>query len=433
MPLISTIKNLWLHKGFQRYLSNTSWLLFGRILTLVISFLVTIYVARYLGPTNYGTLSYAVGFIGFFSFLANLGIDQILYRELIKHPEKERELLGSSFFLKLAAGIITYAIAACATIILDRDVFISSLVLIIGLSFIFQPFQIINFYFQSRVEARKTIIAQISVIILLSLSKIAIIHFNLGIYYFSAIFVLESILYALFYVQAYQKTGAIFSWKPEKETTRMILKASWPYMLATAFTVVYTRMDQLMIKHLIDTTSVGIYDAAVRIAEVWYFIPGAVISSIFPAIVNARTLNNGSYERRLLHFFGGILGITVLITVPIFLFSDQIINLLYGSRYAGAEGVLRIYVLSGIAYSFSMAMTQYLSAEHHERAIFLSSLFGMVVNVGLNIFWIPAYGINGAAWATLIAYILVPLSVLVYKPIRMHFFKILKSRLGEAK
>jgi O-antigen/teichoic acid export membrane protein len=198
-------------------------------------------------------------------------------------------------------------------------------------------------------------------------------------------------------------------------------------MLATAFTVVYTRVDQLMIKHLIDTTSVGIYDAAVRIAEVWYFIPGAIISSVFPAIINARNTNNGTYERRLLHFFGGILLITASIAVPIFIFSDQIVYLFYGSNYAGAESVLRIYVLSGIAYGLSMAMTQYLSAEHHERAIFMSSLFGMVVNVVLNIFWIPAYGINGAAWATLVAYTLVPLSVLIHKPTRLHIRKTLLS------
>lgn len=427
MKLIEQIKQIWAHEGFKRYLSNTSWLLFGRIFTLIVSFIVTVYVVRYLGPTNYGTLSYAVGFVGLFSFLANLGIDQVLYRELVKTPEKADELLGSSLGLKLGAGLLTYFITCIITLIIGDGFFISSLIWIIGLSFLLQPFQIINFYFQSRVEARKTILTQTAVIVLLSIAKLLIIYFNFGIYYFSAIFVLESLLYALFYVHAYQKTRKILKWQFNSDIAKTILKASWPFMLATAFTVIYTRIDQFMIKHFIDTTSVGIYDAAVRIAEAWYFVPGAVVTSIFPAIINAKNLGIERYHKRLFHFFTVMFWITLAIALPIYFFSDQIIALLYGSKYAGSEAVLRIYVLSGISYSLTIALSQYLTAEHHEKAVFLSSLFGMIVNIALNLIWIPKYGISGAAYATLVAYTLVLFSVLVSRNIRTSIFKILTS------
>lgn len=413
--------------GFQKYSKNAAWFVFGRGISLVVSFFVTVYVARYLGPTNYGTLSYAVGFIALFSFLANLGIDQIIYRELVKYPERESRLLGSALFIKLIAGLLTYAIVAVCTFSIDKDWFVSSLILIVGLSFFFQPFQIINFYFQSKVEARKITITQLWVMLILSGLKVLFVILHLGIYYFSAIFLLEAIFYAIFYILIYQKVSNIFKWKFDKETILVILGDSWPYMIATAFAVVYTRIDQIMIKHIIDTTSVGIYDAGVRIAEVWYFVPGAIITSLFPAIINSKIANDGSYEKRLLRFFAVILLISLLFALPIHFLSDKIISLLFGIKYLGAGGILSIYVWGGIGYSLSVALTQYLSAENHRTAIFISSFFGMIINVALNIVWIPQYGIYGAAWATLIAYSVMPFSLLISKPIRVHMKKILLS------
>src|ERR1700679_3122452 len=140
--------------GFRKYASNTSWLFLGRVFTLVIAFFVSTYVARYLGPTNYGILSYAIGIVGLFSFIANLGIDQIIYRELIKYPEKEADLLGSAMTLKFFGGLVAYALLTITTLTLDHNWFISSMVLIIGATFIFTPLQTINYYFQAKVLSK---------------------------------------------------------------------------------------------------------------------------------------------------------------------------------------------------------------------------------------------------------------------------------------
>lgn len=414
-------------EGFKKYAANASWLVVGRGITLIISFFVATYVARYLGPTNYGTLSYAIGFIGLFSFLANLGIDQVLYRDLIKYPEREKELLGSSLALKLVAGVVTYLLVTAATFVIGDSWFVSSLILIIGLSFFLQPFQIINFYFLAHVNSKKVTIVSIAVVIILSLLKLFLVMSGKGIYFFSAIFVIEQFLYAIFFVYLYRKSGSVFSWRYSAASAKLILKDSWPYMISTAFAVIYTRIDQVMIKHYIDVTSVGIYDAAVRVAEVWYFVPGAVISSVFPAIIKSRETTDGTYERRLLHFFLIIIILATCFALPIHFLSGTIMGLLFGSQYSGAEGILSIYVWGGIGYSLSIAITQYLSAENHRTAIFMSSFVGMIVNVILNMIWIPKFGIYGAAWATLVAYSIIPLSVLASTQIRRHMTKIITT------
>lgn len=427
MSSVSKIKDILSHGGFKRYFANTGWLVIGRGIALILSFFVATYVARYLGPTNYGTLSYAIGFVGLFSFLANLGIDQIIYRELIKDPEKKNILLGSSLGLKLGAGTLAFALASITSFFIDKSAFVTSLILIISLSFLFQPFHIVNFYFQSQVKAKKITIVQLIVAFILAITKVILALYGFGIYYFSAIFAFEALLYAIFYISLYQKSGNALAWRFDKKTAWFLLGESWPYMIATALAVIYTRIDQVMIKHIIDATSVGIYDAAVRVAEIWYFVPGAIITSMFPAIVNARKAADGSYERRLRHFFVIIAIIAAAFALPIHLLSKWIINTLYGIGYSGADGILSIYVWGGIGFSLSMAITQYLSAEHRKVAIFASSLIGMIINITLNIIWIPTYGMQGAAWATLVAYSLLPFTILVFGPIRKHIALICKS------
>ena len=91
----------------------------------------------------------------------------------------------------------------------------------------------------------------------------------------------------------------ILSWKFNKKLALQILKDSWPLLFVGAFTLIYSRIDQVMVKQFIDQTAVGLYGAAVTIAEIWYFIPAIIISSLFPAIVNSKKINENVYKKRL--------------------------------------------------------------------------------------------------------------------------------------
>jgi O-antigen/teichoic acid export membrane protein len=204
-------------------------------------------------------------------------------------------------------------------------------------------------------------------------------------------------------------------------------------MIAAAFSLIYTRIDQVIIKHMVDATAVGIYSVGENIAEIWYFVPGVIITSLFPAIVNARTVNNGSYERRLFYFFLVIIGVSLAFALPIHFLSGSIILVLYGSKYAGSAIILSVYVWAGIGYNLAVAATNYLSAENHRLAIFMSALVGAILNVILNFILIPRYGIMGSAIATLISYSLIPISMLFSRSIRKHAYQIFRSVLMKEK
>ena len=166
------------------------------------------------------------------------------------------------------------------------------------------------------------------------------------------------------------------------------------------------RIDQVMIKEIMDTGAVGNYAVAVRLSEVWYFIPMAITSSLFPAIIDAKKISEKLYYERLQKLYALMTWLAIGIALPITFLADDIIRLLFGMQYQDAAGVLVIYVWAGVFVFLGVASSQYLIVENYTRISFFRTAIGAIVNVGLNIILIPKYGINGAAMATLISYFL---------------------------
>ncbi|MBC7981578.1 oligosaccharide flippase family protein, partial [Candidatus Parcubacteria bacterium] len=180
LTLKQRIIEKWENAGFQKYFQNTGWMFFARIFGMAIAFFVTAIVARYLGPEKYGTLMYAVSFVGLFSFIASLGMDHIIYRELIKYPERESKILGTSFILRIVGGFAAIFATMFLSSFFVHDLLEKKLILIISLSFIFQSLSILNYTFQSRLENKKLSYIIITTNIILSLLKLAVVFSNKG-------------------------------------------------------------------------------------------------------------------------------------------------------------------------------------------------------------------------------------------------------------
>lgn len=393
------------HPGFQKYSKNTAWMFAGKIGSMIVSFLATIYIARNLGPTNYGELSYAVSFVSIFSFIAVLGIDQILYRDLINYPEQKNKYMGSALGLRLGASII--AIILClifAFIFSPKDVSFY-LIFLISITFIFNSFNIISIEFQSNVESKTPSLLSLYVTIVLNILKILVIVFGKGVIYLAFVLLLEAVLYAIGYLFYRTKFyGFISDWSFDKKIAVSILKDSWPLIFSSAFALIYARIDQIMIKNMMDAKSVGLYDAAVRLSEVWYLVPNIIVISMFPAIINAKKVSEEIYHNRIKRLGILLVILSVLIALPTVLLSKFIIQIVFGSAFLGAILILQIYIWSNISTSLNMLANYYLVAENHKKTLFFSSFIGMGTNVILNLFLIPRYGMAGAAFATLISY-----------------------------
>jgi len=393
------------HGGFRKYFKNTGWMFFGQMFSLLVSFFIGAWIARYLGPENYGLVSYVVAFVGLFSFISSLGIDFILNRELIRHPENRDELLGTGFRLKLFGGTIAFAISVFFSLFFNNDNLTRALLVIFSLSFILQAPLVINIFFQSQVRAKENFKAQLGGSVISSILKIILILSGGGVIWLIIIYTAESIWQSIFLYRAYQSLKLkIVTWHFNKILASSILKDSWPLMLSSAATFIYLRIDQVMIGALMGKEAVGIYAAGVKITEIFYFVPGVIGASLFPAIVNAKKISQHLYERRLMFFYGFLFLLSLFIVVPVALLSQPIIYFLFGSQYLESVSILRIYIWSSTGLFVSSGLTYYFMAENKTKTIFKMYFLAMLSNVILNLLLIPKYGLIGAAWATLVAY-----------------------------
>lgn len=414
------------HGGFRKYFKNTGWMFLGQIFSMGASFIATIIIARRLGPENYGQLSYAVSFISIFSIFASLGIESILYRDLIKYPEKKKEYLGTAFIIRILSGAMAVLLVLISTKLFVSDTISKILILIISGTFIFGAFKLIVYEFQARVKSKYPSITTVIVSLILNTLKIVVVMSGKGVIYLALLLLLESLLYAGFYLFFYRQkvNGRIFQWKFNKSIGLKLLKDSWPLMFMSAFGLIYSRIDQIFIKHIIDAFSVGVYSAAVVLSEIWTFIPSIIVVSLFPAIVNSKKISQESYYSRLKHTSFLLILLAVFIALIITLLAPLIINLIYGADFVGGVKVLQIYVWASISTFLTALIYNYLVVESYKKVLLFISFVPMVINIVLNLIWIPKYGIVGAALATLVSYSFGPLTLLLFKKTRKDLINI---------
>lgn len=402
------------HSGFRRYFANTGWMFVGQIFSMVMTFFVGVWLARYLGPENYGIINYSLAFVGMFTFIANLGIGTILFRELAKYPEKKDELLGTSFRLLMHSGLIAFSLVVVSSFIFESSTFIRSLIILYSSTFLWSAFSIIQIFFQAAVKAKKNVYASIVAGIASSLLKVLLIISGKGIIWLMLIFVFESLFGTILVIVNYKKNGYNFSaWKYNRSLAKEIMTSSWFMMLAASASYLFMKVDQVMVGKYLGGHSVGLYAAAVRLVEIWYFVPGLICSSLFPAIVNAKKVDEKKYRDRLKKLYILLVSIAVLIAIPSTILAPWAINLLFGNAYSEAAGILKIYVWSGMGLFLLWGLQQYFLAEDKLKMIFYVYLFSMIANITLNVILIPKFGLEGAAWATLISYSAGPIVALL--------------------
>lgn len=430
MTITPKIKDLKNHQGFMRYFKNTSWLMGEKVLRMAVGLFVGIWVARYLGPEQFGLLSYAQSFVFLFTAIATLGLDGIVVRELVKGDSKRDVLLGTAFGLKLMGALLILPVLAIAVQLTSNDDYTNLLVFIIASATIFQSFNVIDFYYQSEVLSKYVALANTISLALSSIMKIALILSEAPLFAFAIIIIFDVAVLALGLVYYYIKTShlKLFNWRFEWRVGKSLLKDSWPLILSGLVISVYMRIDQVMIKEMLDTESVGQYAAAVRLSEAWYFVPMAIANSLFPAIINAKKISEELYYLRLQRLYRLMVWLAVAIALPMMFLSDWLVMLLYGTHYSQASNVLTVHVWAGIFVFLGVASGKWMLIESLQRNHMINTAIGALVNVALNYFLVKAIGIQGAAWATLISYFCAAYFCLyVFKNTRINFFNITRS------
>lgn len=394
----------WGAEGFKKYFFNTGWLLGSRVLNLGVSFFVSIYVVRSLGPLEYGTFAYAVGFASLFSMLGSLGIESILYRDLVKEPERRDVYLGTAFWLKVAGSVLALVLLIVVGATMDGlDGRIRLMAILIAVGTVLRSTSVLTSFFQARVESRKNAIVTIAAHVATSLAKVLVVWLTGSIVLLAAVFIVEALAHTVGLLIFYGRVGRVSAWRFDGGVARRMLGDSWPMMFYVAFSTIYARIDQVMLGRQSSLDVVGQYDVAVRLTELWYMVPHAVVISLFPAIV--LTVDDAKQHiGRLQKMFWVLVLSTGAVSTVVALFARPLVRVLYGVEYAAAAPILTIYIWSLVGSAIGMLLYHYLVAHNHKRQLVGFALLTVVLNIVLNLIFIPRTGAVGAAWATLVSY-----------------------------
>ena len=392
-------------EAFLKYFKNTGWLMFGKIMSMVVNLII----ANYLGAISFGDLSFADALTAIVAAIGTLGLDSFIIREIIQEPEKKDEILGTSLLLRIGVNVFLVPLSVLIYVIFHHfsgkaDHSLTWIVFFLAFASFFKSFNVIDSYFQSQVASKYVVKVQNICVIISAAVKVLLVTLKLPVIYFAVALAFDGLILAFGLVWMYHSRGySMRGWTFNRVRARSLLQQSFPLILSAVMVSIYMKIDTVMLK-TVGSAEVGVYNAAAKLSEAWYFIPVAIVTSVFPAIIHARKTDLPRYFKRLGNLYDLLIFISLPVALFISFFGNDIINLLYPNhQYEGAGPMLSIHIWSGIFVFLGSASSQYLLAEGFTLISFQRTALGALVNVLLNLWLIPLYGGIGASVATLIA------------------------------
>jgi O-antigen/teichoic acid export membrane protein len=416
---------------FQPYLHNTSWIIGEKLIVLGLGFLTTVLLARYLGPERFGTLAYATSLVALFSISGHLGLHGLVVRELVKQPTRRPEILGTTAVLKLIGVLVGFAALLGYAALFEG---ISSpafmLIALAGVALLLTPFNVVDYWFNAFVKARFVAVARVGGQFVFVATVLALVFSEAGLVAFGLPYLLQAVVAAALLLLLFRATAGIRlrDWRFSRSQTRQLLGQGWIIYLASFFSVIYLKIDQVMLRWLSSPSELGVYAIAARLSEVWYFVPSAIVASVFPKLIELRDTGGPQFSHRLQQLFDvlAILGMTIAILVT--LLAPWVVPWIFGVDYSGSISILIIHTWASVFIFMRAALSRWILIENALYFSMLNQGLGALSNIGLNYILIPFYGGKGAAWATLISYAIASFFALViYRRTRPVFWLMLQA------
>lgn len=389
-------------------LQNVGVLFADRLWRLGGTFLLETWLARSLGAEQYGRWSFLVAAMVLLAPVAHLGLESVVVRALVRGDRRAGETLGTAAGLRLAGGLVawglTVAFVAVASPGNDRGAV--AVAALLGSGLIFQTAEVFDYWFQSRVEARYSVLARNLGFAAAGVGKVLCIWQRAPLAAFAGLAVAELALCAGTLLGCYlrRRAGGPEGWlRVSGGTARRLLRESWPLAVAALAVAAGQRADQLLMRALAGARAAGQYAVASQLSEASYFVAVVVVSTLLPAILRARA-DVASYRTRLQETFDLLVGTALLISGVLSITAPLLVRGLFGPDYAPAAAVLSIHAWAAVFFYMGVAQSAWFLAEGLTMWSGLVVTLGAGLNVALNLWLIPRLGITGAAWAKLISY-----------------------------
>ncbi|WP_336209823.1 flippase [Enterobacter sp. P82] len=387
-------------------IKNVIWQLSEKIIRLTVTVVVSALMARYLGPEGFGKYNYITAIIAIVLVVTSLGFNRILVRESANCATEieHKQIVTTALTLRLISSLCAIAIITLYILSLGN---IDDIVYIISLlSVFFVSFDVIDYHLQGQSVFKVATSCRVAGFILSSALRVWFVYIQADIIYFYATILIEYAVAGILILivsqtkyNVYTKISLSYFSYPK---AKGLLKESWPEIIAGFGAIVFMKMDQIMLQRLQGDASVGIYSAATRISEAWYFIPTAIVAAVFPVLMRKYKTDKQDVMNHLSNIMSLLVWLSITAGLFVNFIGDYIIHIVYGAEYAESSIILKLHIWAGIFLCMGIVSGSWLVAEKKLKLNLYRNLTGLALNFALNILLIPQYGGIGAAVATVL-------------------------------
>ena len=386
----------------NRVFRNASWLIIGKVIQMILSFFIGLLTVRYLGPDNYGLISYAGTYTTFFATFCTLGLNSVIVKEFVNHPDEEGIILCTSIVLRIFSSFTSMIAIVGISSFIDRGEPITrSIVAICAINMIFQVFDTFNYWFQAHLLSKYSAIATLIAYVSLSIYRVILLVLQADVYWFAFATSIDYVVIAIVLAIAYKKQkGPKFKFSAQKG--KDLLKSSYHFILSGMMVQIYGATDKFMLKQMIGETSVGYYTTAVGLCNIWVFILQAIIDSMTPVIMEDKNISQGLYERRNKQLYAIVFYVSAAVSLGFVILGHPLVRILYGDAYLSSVMPLRIITWYTAFSYLGVARNPWTVCENKQKYLKYLYAGAATANVVINAFLLPKWGPSGAAFASLV-------------------------------
>lgn len=384
-------------------LRNTAWLVAERAIRFAASVLVMAVLARYLGPSRFGALNYAASLVSLLAPFLAMGMNRTLVREFVTDRESARALLRAAVRARLAlAALMLAALLAGIAAMGATSSLVATLIAITACGLVLQAFEPFELWYQSMGRNQVPVLVKAGSLCATSVLKLVLVWIEAPVTAFAWAGVLELGINAAALAFSARSPGSNRDAGGAVALGRL-LRECWPEIIAGAGASLCLRLDQFVLESTHGLAAVGVYAAGVRLSDVWYFAPAAIVTSYYPLLVAERSRDRARYVQVMQQMFLVVSLVCLAIVGATLLTADMLVHVVYGPQFEAAAMVLRIHVLGLLAMGFGVASGAWIFAEARAHISMWRTLMGVAVGVCANLLLVPPLGMPGAALATVLS------------------------------
>lgn len=381
---------------------SSTWLIFSQFVRLTVGVFIGIYIAKVIGPADYGAISFSLSVLGFLTPLVLFGQQSVLPRLIHLGKHNSKNLLLSSLTFTVFSSVVVFILFSVVFFLTtELDNYNFSIFIIISSSL----FLIKDVYIAYNIALSKGKIIFFGTLFSLSIINIArliIVENSNDLFYIAITYPIEYFLFFCVYF-IFTKQNKKLDLKLLRPNWKIILVDGWPLILSGISLSLNQRLDQLFLKWKLGFDIVGNYAASVKIVEIITIIPYLIARGTFPYFMRKFQKNIDIYYFEISVLYKIAFSLGILTGLTLFFLSENVILLLFGNKYNEAIPFLKIYSFS-LPFSFVGAVNSlHLKVVGQFKSIMGRQGLNLILNLTLNFILIDMYGAVGAAYSTLIA------------------------------